>query len=267
MNKTVAIAGMGWLGLPLAQHLKTLGFNIKGSVTNLDKATTLQKSGFDVYPVTISENGVHGSVDALLNNVTYLVVMIPPGLRRNTGSDYVLKMTHFLAEVEKSSVTNCIFISSTSVYGNAQGAVTEKDLPQPENEAGRQLFQVEQLFFTSSCQTSIVRFGGLFGGNRQPTRYLAGRENLSGAQAPVNLIHRKDCVQIISEIIKQQAFGHIFNAVHPEHPNKIDYYTQKAQELGLKAPHFAESLQTETFKQVDSINVKALLDYTFSSSL
>ena len=267
MNKTVAIAGMGWLGMPLAQHLKTLGFNIKGSVTKLDKATTLQKSGFDVYPVTISEDGIHGSVDAFLNNVTYLVVMIPPGLRRNTGSDYVLKMSHFLTEVEKSSVTHCIFISSTSVYGNAQGIVTEKDLPQPENEAGRQLFQAEQLFFTSACQTSIVRFGGLFGGNREPTRYLAGRENLSGAKAPVNLIHRKDCIQIISEIIKQQAFGHIFNAVHPDHPNKIEYYTKKAAALGLKTPHFAQPSAAEIFKQVDSVNVKALLDYTFSSRL
>ncbi|MEM7084755.1 MAG: SDR family NAD(P)-dependent oxidoreductase [Bacteroidota bacterium] len=267
MNKTIAIAGMGWLGLPLAQHLKTLGFNIKGSVTQLDKATTLQKSGFDIYAVTISEDGVHGSVRAFLDNVTHLIVMIPPGLRRNTGSDYVLKMSHFLTEVEQSSVANCIFISSTSVYGNAQEIVTEKDLPQPENEAGRQLFQVEQLFFTSSCHTSIVRFGGLFGGNRQPTRYLAGRENLSGAYAPVNLIHRKDCIQIISEIIKQQAFGHIFNAVHPDHPIKIKYYTQKARELGLKTPHFAPPLATETFKQVDSLNLKTILDYSFSSSL
>ena len=267
MNKTIAIAGMGWLGLPLAQHLKTLDFNIKGSVTTLDKATTLQKSGFDVYAVTISEDGVHGSVGAFLNKADHLIVMIPPGIRRNTGSDYVLKMSHFLTEVEKSSVRNCIFISSTSVYGNAQKKVTEKDLPQPENEAGRQLFQVEQLFFTSSCNTSIVRFGGLFGGNRQPTRYLAGRENLRGAHAPVNLIHRKDCIQIISEIIKQQAFGHIFNAVHPDHPIKVEYYTQKAAKLGLKTPHFASPSPSESFKQVDSANLKAILKYSFSTEL
>jgi nucleoside-diphosphate-sugar epimerase len=267
MNKTIAIAGMGWLGLPLAQHLKTLGFNIKGSVTKLDKATTLQKSGFDVYPVTISEDGVHGSVNAFLKQVDHLIVMIPPGLRGNTGSDYVLKMSHFLAEAEKSSVKDCIFVSSTSVYGNAQETVTEKDLPQPENEAGRQLLQVEQLFFNSSCNTSIVRFGGLFGGSRQPARYLAGRESLGGAHAPVNLIHRQDCIQIISEIIKQQAFGHIFNAVHPDHPIKIDYYTQKADQMGLTTPLFASPLPNESFKQVDSVNLKAILEYSFSSQL
>lgn len=267
MSRTIAIAGMGWLGLPLARKLKTFGFKVKGSVTKPEKASTLQKSGFDVYPMTLTEAGVQGSLKGFLKEVTDLVVMIPPGLRRNTGSDYVLKMSHFLTEVERYSVQNCLFISSTSVYGDAQGRVTEKDLPRPENEAGRQLFQVEQLFFTSSCNSSILRFGGLFGGNRQPARYLAGRENLSGANAPVNLIHRQDCMGIISEILRQQAFGHIFNGVHPDHPKKADYYTRKALDLGLQPPKFAAPTASEVFKEVNSVNLQKILDYTFSISL
>lgn len=267
MSSTIAIAGMGWLGLPLAQFLNTLGFIVKGSVTQPDKVAILQKSGFDVFPVTLSETGVRGEVQGFLNQATNLVVMIPPGLRRNTGSDYVLKMTYFLTEIEKSSVRNCIFVSSTSVYGDQQGSVTEKDLPQPENEAGRQLFQVEQMFFMSSCNTTIVRFGGLFGGNRQPARYLAGRENLSGANAPVNLIHRSDCIHILSEIIKQQAYGHIFNAVYPEHPTKSDYYNKKILEMGMHPPQFTPPATSEKFKKVDSVNLNDILGYSFTNPL
>jgi nucleoside-diphosphate-sugar epimerase len=258
---------MGWLGLPLARFLQDLGFTVKGSVTTQKKANTIQKSGFDVYPMTITESGVRGNVQGFLKQATDLIVMIPPGLRRNTGSDYVLKMTYFLSEIEQSTVGNCIFVSSTSVYGDRQGSVTEKDLPHPETEAGRQLFQVEQLFFTASCNATIVRFGGLFGGNRQPARYLAGRENLSGAKAPVNLIHRRDCIGIISEIIKQQAYGHIFNAVYPEHPAKAGYYTQKIANLGLQAPQFATPKKTESFKKVDSINLTEILGYSFKHPL
>ena len=267
MTSTIAIAGMGWLGLPLAQSLDTHGFTVKGSVTQPDKVTQLQKSGFDVYPVTLSETGVRGDIKGFLNQVTNLVVMIPPGLRRNTGSDYVLKMTHFLTEIEKSSVRNCIFVSSTSVYGDLQGSVTENDLPQPENEAGRQLLQVEQLFFMASCNTTIVRFGGLFGGNRQPARYLAGRENLNGANAPINLIHRSDCIRILSEIIKQQAYGHIFNAVYPEHPTKVDYYTKKIFEMGMAPAQFAPPATSEKFKKVDSVNLSEILGYSFVNPL
>jgi nucleoside-diphosphate-sugar epimerase len=264
MSRTIAIAGMGWLGQPLAQKLKTLGFKVKGSVTQLDKATWFNKNGFEVYPITISDGGVFGNIQEFLDEVDDLVVMIPPGLGRNTGPDYVLKMSHFLTEVVKFPITHCIFISSISVYGDGQGKVTENDLPHPENEAGRQLFQVEQLFLNSACKTSIVRFGGLFGGSRQPARYLAGRENLTGGDAPVNLIHRKDCIGIISEIIKQQAYGQIFNAVNPEHPSKRDYYDLRSIELGLSKPRFSISQQTEIFKQVDSVNLSTILGYSFS---
>lgn len=267
MSRIIGIAGMGWLGLPLARHFKTLGFRVKGSVTKPEKAALLKKSGFDMYAVTIMEVGIRGDVGGFLEGVTDLIVMIPPGLRRNTGSDYVLKMTHFLAEIESAGVPNCVFVSSTSVYGDLQNTVTEKDIPQPENEAGRQLFQVEQLFFTSSCNSTIVRFGGLFGGNRQPARYLAGRENLQGANAPVNLIHRNDCIGILSRIIQEQSYGHIFNAVHPDHPLKKDYYTQKTAQLGLSSPKFASTDASEKFKKVNSLNLDKVLGYSFQNEL
>jgi len=267
MSKTIGIAGMGWLGLPLAHQLQTLGYTVKGSVSTPEKGAQLRANGWDVFPMTLTEKGVDGNAEGFLKNVTDLVIMIPPGLRRNTGSDYVLKMTHFLEAIVKSEVQNVIFISSTSVYGDDQGTVTEKDTPKPENEAGRQLKQVEQLFFAAGFNATVVRFGGLYGGSRQPVRYLAGRENLSGSNAPVNLIHRDDCINILSQIILKNSFGHIFNAVHPDHPTKEVYYTQKARELGLTPPHFAAPLEGASYKQVDSDNLSKILGYSFNSSL
>jgi len=263
---TIGIAGLGWLGKPLANTLTTLGYTVKGTVTSTEKATELQKKGINAFPLKITETGVTGEPQGFLKDLDTLIVMIPPGLRRNTGADYVLKMTHFFTEIETVKIPSCIFISSTSVYGDAQGKVTETDLPEPENEAGRQLKQVEQLFFTASPKTSIVRFGGLLGGSRQPARYLSGRTNLSGGNAPVNLIHRDDCIGILTALIQQEAYGHIFNAVHPNHPKKSNYYTEKAKELGMEAPHFAEATH-ETFKQVDSVNLEQVLGYSFKREI
>lgn len=266
MNKTIGIAGLGWLGLPLAQRLQFLGYTIKGTVTKLEKATALQQSGINAYPLTLSETGLKGSPDAFLKNLDILVIMIPPGLRRGTGADYVLKMTHFLQTIEGAKVSKCMLISSTSVYGDAQGVVTEADTPKPETEAGRQLLQVEQLFFTAAFKTTIVRFGGLIGGSRQPVRYLAGRENLSNGKAPVNLIHREDCIGIITAIIQQDCFGHIFNAVHPDHPSKAIYYPKVAKALGLQPPKYTIE-ETVSFKEVNSVNLLAILDYHFKKEL
>ncbi len=267
MSNTIAIAGLGWLGMPLAQQLMTLGYRVKGSVTSVKKASTLQTKGMDAYEVNLTEEGVIGSPQGLLKDAAILVIMIPPGLRRNSGSNYVGKMSHFLKEVQASGVSEVIFISSTSVYGDGQAIVTERDLPAPEHDAGRQLFQVEQLFFNApTLQTSVVRFGGLYGGSRQPVKFLAGRKNLGGGSAPVNLIHRDDCIGVLSEIIKQQKFGKIFNAVHPAHPLKKEYYTAKAEVLGLEPPTFADDADV-AYKQVDSINLKMLLGYKFLSEL
>jgi nucleoside-diphosphate-sugar epimerase len=268
MSKTVTIAGLGWLGKPFAIRLQTLGYRVRGTVTSLEKATALQKNGFDAYHLEISEQGVAGSVRAFLSEADYLIIMIPPGLRRNTGANYVLKMTHFLAEIEASLVTKVILVSSTSVYDDIQGRVTEKIEPKPAGNAGNQLLEVEKMYFSSNkLQTSIVRFGGLFGGSRQPVRFLAGRENLLDGNAPVNLIHRDDCIGILSEIIKKEAFGHIFNAVTPQHPTKKVYYTKKALELELEPPSFAASAEGEVFKEINSTNIEGYLNYKFKHKL
>lgn len=268
MSKTVAIAGMGWLGLALARHLKTLGYEVKGSVTSEEKAETLRKNGFHAITIVVTEGGVTGPVEVLLADADYLVIMIPPGLRRHSGADHVLKMSYLLSAVERSKVRNVILVSSTSVYGDSQGMVTEQEIPRPETQAGKQLLQVEQLFFTSEkIKTTIVRFGGLFGGSRQPVRYLAGRTDLSNGDAPVNLIHRSDCIGILSEIIKQQAFGHIFNAVLPSHPKKREYYVEVASQLDLVPPQYSAGDSEEIFKQVDSVHLSEVLDYSFKHSL
>ncbi|MCT8339498.1 NAD(P)H-binding protein [Flavobacteriaceae bacterium TK19130] len=264
MSKTISITGLGWLGKPLYNRLNTLGFNVKGSVSSNQKAAQFQQKRIEAYKLLITEQGVEGEVRAVLEDVDILIIMIPPGLRHNSGADFVKKMTHYRTAIEKAGVSKVILISSTSVYGDAQGNVTEKDSPQPEAENGRQLLQVEQDFFRAEAfQTSVVRFGGLVGGSRQPVRFLAGRTDLANGEAPVNLIHREDCLNILTAIIMKDAFGHIFNAVHPLHPTKEDYYTEKARELSLEPPQYRSERSDQKFKEVNSVQLTEILGYTF----
>jgi nucleoside-diphosphate-sugar epimerase len=268
MSKTIAIAGMGWLGRPLAYHLQTLGYEIRGSVTSREKAQQLERAGYRAIVMQVAESGISPSVASLLEGADVLLVMIPPGLRRYTGSDYVLKMTHLLKAVEASQIKKVVFVSSTSVYGDKQGKVDERDVPRPETEAGRQLLQAEQLFFTSGhFKATILRFGGLFGGSRQPVRYLTGRKGLRNGQAPVNLIHRDDCISIITEIIGKDAFGHIFNAVMPGHPTKEAFYTRQAKAMGLEPPVYEAEVEPTSYKEVHSINLDSILAYNFREEL
>ncbi|MBT0607234.1 SDR family oxidoreductase [Aequorivita echinoideorum] len=268
MIKNIAIVGLGWLGQPLAVRLSTIGYIVIGSVTTLEKAKTLQQNGINAFKLEISENGISGEIKVLMKNTDCLIIMVPPGLRKNTGANYVLKMKHLLKVIEASEEKKVIFISSTSVYGDAQGKVTENDAPKPETNAGQQLLEAQNLFADSKkIETAIVRFGGLYGGSREPARFLAGRKDLNDGNAPVNLIHRKDCIAIIEEILKRESFGYVFNAVNPQHPKKSDYYIMRAKALGLEPPTFSEANEGETFKQVDSENLQEILKYQFTSTL
>lgn len=268
MNKRITIAGLGWLGKPLASSLQLFGYTVKGSVTDREKAKEITKSGITAYPIAIAENGASGMVDIFLEDTDILMIMIPPGLRRNTGVNYALKMAKFLHYIEKNGeVKKVILISSTAVYADHQGEVTEKDIPQPETEAGRQLFDVEQIFFNSTAfETTIVRFGGLYGGSRNPVNFLVGRKDLSNGNAPVNLIHRDDCIGILLSIIKQDAFGYIFNAVHPDHPFKRDYYKKQAISLQLDPPEYLEEA-SQDFKKICSLSMEEILQYEFTVPL
>lgn len=268
MNKKVAIVGMGWLGQKLATHLKGAGYAVKGSVMTLEKATQLQQRGYDTYRIVISDLGVEGRIHSLLEDIDCAILMIPPGLRRNTGANHFEKLNHLFKEMKKFQVPKVILASSIAVYSDHQGRVTEKDTPEPETTTAKQLLEVENLFLNAEdFKTTVIRFGGMFGGSRQPLRYLAGRKNLKKGRAPVNLINRKDCVGIIQSVLEKDAFGYIFNAVYPEHPQKSEYYIERAKRVGLEPPSFEEYYSMNSYKQVDSENLEKILNYQFIESL
>ena len=263
----IAIAGLGWLGIPLAVNLINAGHTIKGSTTSEDKLIRFKNNGIKAHHILFTEDGIEGDIYDFLKAADIAIILIPPGLRRNSGHNHALKMVHFLNAIEASDVKKVILVSSTGVYDDEQGKVTENDLPQPSENRGKQLLEVEKMFQDSQqIKTTVIRFGGLFGGSRNPVKYLAGRTDLNNGQAPVNLIHRDDCIRMIKQIIDKDAFGYIFNGVSPEHPTKADYYAKKANELGLEPPHYTDENET-AFKQIDSVNLKEVLDFKFQVSL
>ena len=268
----ISVLGCGWLGLPLAKALLENEFSVKGSTTSVDKLSVLENSGIQPYLIALSENETSGNLDAFLENSKILIIDIPPKLRgKSTDSStplrktFVEKIKNLIPFIEKSTVENVLFISSTSVYGDTSTAlsVTEETELNPDTESGKQLVQAEQLLQNNSnFKTTILRFGGLIGEDRHPIKFLSGRTNLENPNAPINLIHLDDCIGIIQKIIAINCWGETFNAVAPFHPSRQEYYTQKATEFGLDLPEF--NLESPTFgKTISSDKVETVLEYTF----
>jgi len=263
LSKSVAVMGCGWLGLPAASKLVQDGHSVYGSTTTKKKLEVLKGKGIIPFEICLFEKEIKGNISDFLNNADVIIINIPPQLRSGKGENYVTKIQLLHEQIKKSSVEKVIFVSSTSVYGNIEGEVTEETKPQPITESGKQLLVAEALFKNDpELKTTILRFGGLIGPDRHPIYMLAGRKELKNGNAPVNLIHLNDCISIISQTLNENWWHETINGVNPEHPTKKEYYTSKAKKLNLEPPvyelnmakggktiipHFLESIKKYQF--------------------
>jgi len=178
----------------------------------------------------------------------------------NIPSKDIDAFSNLITEIEKSEIRKVLFVSSTSVYENTNKTISESD---GEESALSPLLTIESLFTNSGkIKTTIVRFGGLIGYSRNPGEFFRTGRIVQNPDSNVNLIHRDDCIQIISQIIEQEVWGEVFNCCADTHPTKREFYTQAAKSIGLSAPEFANS-GTKSFKIVSNQKVKQVLNYEF----
>ena len=269
----LSILGCGWLGLPLAKALLKNGFSVKGSTTTESKLSELKADGIDPYLVTLDSEKTADTIEDFLSRSTILIINIPPQLRgknsdTNTKNEkvFVQKIKTLIPSLEKSTIENVLFVSSTSVYGETSASITEETIAKPDTESGKQILEVESLLQNnSSFKTTILRFGGLIGEDRNPTKFMAGKTNLENPETPINFIHQEDCIGIILKIIATDSWNEIYNGVSPFHPTRETYYTQKATELVLPLPQFDHS-KPSTKKLILSDKVENVLGYQFTKA-
>ncbi len=255
MDKNISILGCGWLGLPLAIRLIAQGWKVKGSTTTEAKLPILGANDIDPYLVQL---GSDISTSANFFNSDVLFINIPPSLKKQTAETYLNHMQSLLKQVEASPVKRVIFISSTSVYPDTNSQIIDTGIVDFQSA----LYQSEQLFNQSTIfKTTIIRFAGLIGPGRKPSRFFVGKTNISNGQAPVNLIHLDDCINIIESVLNHQRFYGTYHAAAPTHPSRKEFYMLASQAAGLPLPEFIDELNE--WKIIDPEKLEHDLDYEF----
>lgn len=269
MNQ-ISILGCGWLGFPLAKSLLEKGFKINGSTTSEDKISILRRTGIVPFEINLLEEKIEGEIELFLDTSAILIVDIPPKLRGNSAENFVAKIQNLIPFIEKSSIKNVLFISSTGVYsdGFPYPSLIEENTPKPDSESGKQLLEVESILLKNTHFNSIIlRFGGLIGEDRHPIKFLSGRKNIENPDGPINLIHQRDCIGIIETILqnkedKNAIWDQVYNAVYPLHPSRKDYYTLKAERQKMALPEF-DFTKPSFGKIIKSDKLKEVLHYKF----
>ena len=236
--KSVAIVGLGWLGLPLAQHLKKLGWRVKGSKQSLADAQRLHRLGIEAYPFSLSGEMKHlPDHICTLFNVDALIITLPPS--RFSSQQYCEHLAFLANQAKKQGVQHLIFTSSTSVFPDISGQFDESSQLSAEIEIGKTLIQAEQCLFQSEIShCDILRLAGLIGKQRHPVKFLAGKHNLKQGNSPVNLVHLEDCIQAISALLMNPNGLRVYHLCAPVHPTRAEYYTKAAACYDLFTPQF-----------------------------
>ncbi len=259
---TISIIGCGWLGYPLALFLKEKNYQIKGSSRSQEKLDLLQSHQIQAFNIQVDHSLKGDHLDDFFSS-EILIINIPPGRRNpNVETAHPLQIKAIVEAAKKGDVKKIIFISSTGVYGNENRVLTEDDTPHPIRPSGKALVQIEAfLQKDDSLDTTILRMAGLVGGERKAGRFFAGKKNVPNGANPINMVHRKDCIQVIYEIIRQNCWNTIFNVCADEHPSKKEFYTAQALKDGFEPPTFMKD-QSSDYKIISNAKLKKHLNYT-----
>lgn len=207
----ISILGLGWYGSPLAVELQKDGHIISGS-TRSDEKRSLFKSQ-NIYAEAISYPQVPSEK---LLEADIVILNVPP-------FDEELDWFKSFSWNPKTWI---IFISSTSTY------------PVPDSKSGMLLKAQEDWIQAHFEKWTILRFGGLYGAQRHPGKYLSGRKNLAGRLWPVNLIHLDDCIGFSKTVIEKGIHNKLFHVVSDDHRTKEEFYSEFCKEEGLPLPEF-----------------------------
>ncbi len=218
MKEKITIIGGGWLGVQLAEALYDDGYTIAISSRDPKKRLFFENNKWKSLSISFSDTSVN--VNPLVET-NVLIVGLPP-----TGfTNYPLMISSLLSAF--STTIRVIFLSSTGVYANSSGRVSEESALIQEHPLA-----VAENIILQTSNWCILRLGGLIGPKRHPIHSLIKKvAPLNDGDSPVNLVHSHDVIQAIKMIVNQKVNEKIFTICNPEHPSRHDYY-------GLAARYF-----------------------------
>ena len=143
----------------------------------------------------------------LPTNVDALVYMPTPASRNQAAYEAIfLQGWKNLWNGLNQSPTRVLLVSSTAVYGEAQGGIVdEQTQPDPTGFNGKVLLEMEHLARRYTENLVVVRISGIYGPDRERLIRLATSDGLEVQQTPpyfTNRIHRDDAAAVLKHLLE-----------------------------------------------------------------
>jgi nucleoside-diphosphate-sugar epimerase len=141
----------------------------------------------------------------------------------------------------------CVYVSSTSVYGQTAGEWVDELSPcEPVTEGGRVCLEAEQLLRRRggeghAADAIVLRLSGIYGPGRLLARWealRAGDAVTGDPEAWLNLIHVEDAALIAAACAKGGRTGATYLVTDDRPITRREYHTRLAELAGAPSPRF-----------------------------
>lgn len=190
------IIGCGYLGARVAERWRGAGQRVFTTTRSAERAATLHARGFEPIVCNVLD------AESLRTLPSVDTVLYCVGMDRAAGVSmrdvYVGGLSNVLAALPPPR--RFIYISSTGVYGQADGEMVDEDsATEPREESGRIVLEAERLLRSRVPSAIVLRFAGIYGPGRlmRLQALRAGEPIVGDADKWLNLIHVDDGVEVV----------------------------------------------------------------------
>lgn len=230
MQKALII-GCGYTGLALARRLAQNNIEL-----HLTSRTGGKVEDFSISALDLLDEKPLALPDVHDTTVYYMV----PTLFRQYDSEqlpHLRPLARVLEKCGEQRPAGFIYLSSTSVYGEQNGAVVdEQTTPRPNSPWGKMRLDLERLALafgsTQKIPVCILRIAEIYGPGRGPIARLQRGLGPHDADRFSNRIHRDDLADILCELGKRLDRSLLIAADGNPSPTK-EVYEYAARLLGL----------------------------------
>lgn len=239
----VLIIGCGYIGRRAAARWIAAGHEVTALTRSPERAAELARAGLRTVVGDVLDTRSLAALPAAD------VLLYAVGYDRTAGQDkrtvYVEGLRQVLHAVQER-VGRCIYVSSSSVYGQDAGEWVDETSPtEPQTEGGRICLAAEEVVLRSPLgladRSCILRLSGIYGPDRLLAKVDALRQGTPLAGSPeawLNLIHVDDAAAAASAAAESPAPQPLYLVSDDRPVTRGEYYAQLASLVSAPTPRF-----------------------------
>lgn len=237
------IIGCGYVGVPLAEAFRANGDVVFPTTRSPERARQFEEHSWHAVIADVTKP------ETLRKLPEADTVVFAVGYDSNSGASredvYAEGLKNVLDHLPEST-RRLVFVSTTGVYGDADGHTVNEETPCDPARAGGKAFLKAEKYLRDhpvwSGRSVTLRMAGIYGPKRIPRSadIEAGKPIPAPGGGALNLIHVDDAVQAIKLAADAETFSPLYIVSDGSPVDRRDYYREVARLMSAPDPTFEE---------------------------